>query len=27
MEAYRLQKEQKSDPMANLGSEELLDYK
>lgn len=27
MEAYRLKKEQKSDPMANVGSDELLDYK
>ncbi|CAB9522866.1 splicing factor SLU7 [Seminavis robusta] len=27
MEAYRLRKETKSDPMANIGSDELLDYK
>jgi pre-mRNA-processing factor SLU7 len=27
MEAYRLQKGQKSDPMANIGSDKLLDYK
>ena len=27
MEAYRLRKEHRSDPMANLGSDELLDYK
>ena len=26
MEAYRLRKEQKSDPMAHLGSDELLEY-
>lgn len=27
MEAYRLRKERKSDPMANIGSDEVLDYK
>jgi len=27
MEAYRLKKETKSDPMANLGSDEVLEYK
>jgi hypothetical protein len=27
MEAYRLQKGQKSDPMNNIGSDKLLDYK
>jgi pre-mRNA-processing factor SLU7 len=27
MEAYRLTKERKSDPMANVGSDELLEYK
>jgi pre-mRNA-processing factor SLU7 len=27
MEAYRLRKEEKSDPMAKIGSDELLDYK
>lgn len=27
MEAYRIRKDKKSDPMANLGSDELLDYK
>lgn len=27
MEAYRLKKETKSDPMANIGSDEVLEYK
>ena len=27
MEAYRLRKESKSDPMANIGSDEILEYK
>ncbi|GAX12620.1 pre-mRNA-processing factor SLU7 [Fistulifera solaris] len=27
MEAYRLTKEQKNDPMANIGTDELLDYR
>jgi pre-mRNA-processing factor SLU7 len=27
MEAYRLLKDRKSDPMANIGSDEILDYK
>ena len=27
MEAYRLRKVQKSDPMAKIGSDELLEYK